>query len=77
MRLNLEAMTSHVGDVDEAIFICDRNRSPRGAEFTGDLLGLSGGGTDCIRYGKVEGKVFNIPRVVFQLQLRSISKRGL
>ena len=74
MRLDLEAMTSYVRDIDEAILIGDGDGSTRGAEFASDLFGLCGGDADGVRYGKVEREVFNIPGVILQLQLRGISK---
>lgn len=70
--LNLKAVAGDVGDVDEAIFVGDGDLGALRTELTGYgfLLGVAvGAGGEGVCNGKVEGEVFDVAGIVFQLKL--------
>lgn len=72
--LGLKAVTSDVGDVDESIFVRDGDTGATRFQLTSNgpdgtfTLRLWAG--DDIGDGEVETKVFDISRIVFQLELQ-------
>lgn len=38
----------------------------------GDLFGCRGRSTNCVRDGKIKGKILDVPGVILQLQLKSL-----
>lgn len=61
-------MTCEICDVDKAICVCDGDLGAVGAEVMSDGFGRGGGG-ERIGDGKVEGEVFDVAGVVFELEL--------
>ena len=61
-------MSCEVLDVDEAIGVGDRGLGAVGAEVVGYCFG-GGGGGEGVGDGEVEGEIFYITGIVFELEL--------
>lgn len=66
--LDLQAVTGEIRDVDEAVCVCDGELGAVGAEVMRDGFGWVGG-REGVGDGEIKGEVFDVARVVFELEL--------
>lgn len=63
-------MACHIGDVYEAIGVCDWNGGPAWFKVAGDGFGGAGGNKrNCVGDCEVEREVFHVTLVIFELEL--------
>ena len=63
-------MACDVGDVREAVLICDGYGGAIWTQLTSDCFGFRRRDAYRVSYGKIERKIFDVSRIILQLELR-------